>query len=99
MSNLERSWNRVSVDKTRLSALIMKYAALLLAIALPVNAREITRADRQPRLIYKISPEYTPEGCQARLEGDVLLSADISLMGKAENIRVIEPLGQGLDNQ
>src|SRR5438034_5916431 len=78
----------------------MKCAAtLLLAATLSVNAQEIIRADRQPRLIYKIAPEYTLEARQARLEGDVLLSADIGLMGKAENIRVIEPLGHGLDDK
>ena len=76
----------------------MKHAAaFFMAIALSVNAQEIDY--RPPRLIYKTAPEYTPEARQARLEGDVLLSADIGLMGKAENIEVMRALGHGLDQK
>jgi len=75
----------------------MRHAvALLFAIALAANPQ---MGYKSPLLLYKVEPEYTSEALQARLEGNVLLRAVIGLDGKADKIRVIKPLGRGLDDK
>lgn len=52
-----------------------------------------------PTLIYKVEPEYTEEGRSARVEGTVVLYAEIAPDGTAKNIRVRRSLGFGLDEK
>jgi len=80
----------------------MNYAAVLLLLFTTVltNAQGPNVAAKPvPIALYKVEPEYTPTARQARIEGDVLLRANISTTGKAENIRVIKPLAHGLDGK
>ena len=44
-------------------------------------------------------PNYSEEGRRARMQGAVILAVQVSAEGKATNIRVIHPLGLGLDEE
>ena len=46
-----------------------------------------------------MEPKYSEEARQAGLEGAVLLRVEISPDGKATNMRVIRPLGLGLEEK
>ena len=52
-----------------------------------------------PRLLHKVEPSYTEIARNAKLEGTVLLAAEVWEDGKAHNFRVLESLGMGLDGQ
>ena len=53
----------------------------------------------QPTLLQKVEPDYSEWARQARIEGTVLLSAEIWEDGRAYNFKVLESLGYGLDQQ
>lgn len=50
-----------------------------------------------PQLIARVEPEFSEEARKARLEGTVVLQADIDIDGTARNIRIVRQLGLGLD--
>jgi protein TonB len=81
----------------------MNYAAALLLCSATVLTQpawgQMVRASPVPIAIYKVAPEYTEEGWRARIEGNVLLRTSITVKGRAENIRVMKPLGHGLDQK
>lgn len=52
-----------------------------------------------PTLLYKIDPEYTEKARRAKIQGTVLLYAEINKKGKAQNIEIIRGLGLGLDEK
>jgi protein TonB len=52
-----------------------------------------------PSLIYKVEPEYSEEARKAKFQGTVLLYVEVDEQGKPRNIRVIRPLGLGLDQK
>ena len=52
---------------------------------------------RMPKLVHKVEPTYTDEAREAKTQGIVLLSVEVREDGKPHNIRVIESLGYGLD--
>jgi len=52
-----------------------------------------------PSLLYKVEPEYSEEARKSKHQGTVLLYVEIDLNGRAQNVRVINPLGQGLDEK
>jgi len=52
-----------------------------------------------PNAVRKSSPEYTETARQARIEGVVVLYAEIGTDGRARHIRVIRALGYGLDRK
>jgi TonB family protein len=52
-----------------------------------------------PRVQYKVEPEYTPEARDAKIQGTVVLSVEISPEGVAQNVRVEESLDPGLDQK
>ncbi len=54
---------------------------------------------KAPVLIYRVAPDYTQEAKDAKIEGTVELSADISPEGEARNIRVTRSLDPGLDEK
>jgi len=53
----------------------------------------------QPILIKKIEPEYSEEARKARFQGTVVLSIIVDDAGMPRNIRVVRPLGLGLDEK
>jgi len=63
------------------------------------NAYRIGGDVSAPVLISKTEPQYSAEAAKAGLDGEVLLSVVIDEKGVPQNIRVIRPLGKGLDEK
>jgi TonB family protein len=62
--------------------------------SLAVSKAKLTRT---PELIFKTEPEYSQEARRAHLQGSVKLRIDVGLDGRPVNIRVVQPMGLGLD--
>jgi protein TonB len=58
-----------------------------------------TKQTHPPVLIYKIEPEYSDEARKAKVQGVVVIAAEIDAGGRTRNIRVMRPLGLGLDER
>jgi TonB family protein len=67
--------------------------------ATPAGVLRVGNGVTAPTLISKVEPKYSEEARQAGLEGAVLLRVEISPDGKATNMRVIRPLGLGLEEK
>lgn len=52
-----------------------------------------------PRLVYKIEPEYSEEARKAKWQGMVVLSAIVDKNGRTREIKIVRPLGLGLDER
>jgi TonB family protein len=52
-----------------------------------------------PVVTFKVPPEYSQEAQNARRSGTVVLSVVVDTEGHARNIKVVEPLGMGLDQK
>lgn len=52
-----------------------------------------------PQLIYKVEPEFSEAARKAKYQGTVLLAIEVDTDGRTRNLRVIEPLGLGLDEK
>lgn len=50
-------------------------------------------------ILYKPRPAYTEEARLARIEGDVVIEALFTSSGTLRVLRVVRPLGYGLDQQ
>jgi periplasmic protein TonB len=46
---------------------------------------------------YRVEPEFTPEARQAKFQGTVLVSVVVGADGRTRDIRVLRPVGMGLD--
>jgi TonB family protein len=53
----------------------------------------------RPELIFKKEPEYSEEARKAKFQGTVLLSIVVQPDGTTSNIRIVRPLGMGLDEK
>ncbi|MDZ7638925.1 MAG: energy transducer TonB [Bryobacterales bacterium] len=52
-----------------------------------------------PVPVYKIEPEYSEEARKAKYQGTVVLSVIIDATGKPTSLKVVRPLGLGLDEK
>ncbi len=52
-----------------------------------------------PSVIYKVEPEYSEEARKAKFQGTVLLFVVVDEHGNARDIRILRPLGLGLDQK
>jgi TonB family protein len=52
-----------------------------------------------PVPLYRPEPEYSEEARKAKFQGTVLLYVEIDEQGKTRNLRVVRPLGLGLDEK
>jgi protein TonB len=52
-----------------------------------------------PTLVYAAPPSYSDAARKAKYEGIVLLSLVVDEDGNPQNVRVIRPLGMGLDEK
>ena len=50
-----------------------------------------------PVILFKPKPEYTAEGRQLKIQGDVLLQVIFKASGEVQVVRVVQGLGHGLD--
>jgi periplasmic protein TonB len=53
----------------------------------------------EPRVIYRPEPEYSDEARKLRVQGTVTIAAIIDTQGRPQGLRVIQPLGVGLDEK
>ena len=54
---------------------------------------------RPPVLLHKVEPDYSDQARKVRLQGTVLLAIDVDAQGRVTNVRVLQPLGLGLDEK
>ena len=52
-----------------------------------------------PALPYKVEPEYSEEARKAKHQGIVVLYVEVDPSGRAQNLRVLQSLGLGLDEK
>ena len=52
-----------------------------------------------PTILHSIDPEYSEEARKAKISGSVVLSLEVDPEGVPRNIRVVRPLGYGLDEK
>jgi TonB family protein len=52
-----------------------------------------------PALLYKVEPEYSEEARKAKYQGIVVLYVEVDPAGRAQNVRVLQRLGLGLDEK
>lgn len=76
----------------------MKLVVLLLIAATALPSQEISHST-PPKVAFRVSPEYTKEALDAKLEGTVILSTVIDTGGRPTEIAVAKGLGLGLDQK
>ncbi len=52
-----------------------------------------------PSIIYKVEPEYSEEARKAKFQGSVLLFVVVDEYGNPRDIKILRPLGLGLDQK
>jgi len=52
-----------------------------------------------PRLIRRVEPDYSEEARRAKWQGQVVLVIEVWPDGRAHNIRIVQALGMGLDEE
>lgn len=52
-----------------------------------------------PSVIQKVEPEYSEEARKAKFQGTVVLYVEVDEKGNPKNLKVIRPLGLGLDQK
>lgn len=77
----------------------VKLAVLILIAAAGLLPSQENLHTRPAKLIHKVEPAYTKEARDARLQGDVLLSATVGADGIPSDIQVLHKLGKGLDQK
>jgi TonB family protein len=98
---LDRGVNRRPVSRVAALALLVVAALALVPLAAigQQDDQVYKMADgiKAPRLISKVEPAYTEEAKDAKIEGKVVLSIEITKEGTPENIVVKKSLDPGLD--
>ena len=61
---------------------------------LAVSREKLTRT---PQVIFQVEPQYSEPARRAHIQGYVRLRIDVGLDGRPTNIRVVQPMGMGLD--
>ncbi|MBZ5579879.1 MAG: TonB family protein [Acidobacteriia bacterium] len=57
------------------------------------------RISTAPVLLYKVEPEYSDEARQAKVQGVVVIMAEVDASGRLRKIMIVQPLGLGLDEK
>ena len=52
-----------------------------------------------PQLVFKVEPEYSEEARKAKFQGTVVLYVVVDEKGNPRDLRVVRPLGLGLDQK
>jgi TonB family protein len=63
------------------------------------GVRGLSGAVTAPVLIFKVEPEFSEEARRAKLQGVVVLYAEVGVDGRLRNIRVTRALGLGLEEK
>jgi TonB family protein len=65
-----------------------------------MQARHVRpKLSRRPEVIFTLEPEYSDEARKARYQGVVVIVAEIGTDGRPHDLRVVRPLGLGLDEK
>lgn len=82
-------------------AVLLTAAWLLLFLAACQSAQlyKVAQVQTPPKVVSKVEPNYTDNARQAKIEGQVVLSLEVTPQGRAKNIRVTKSLDNGLDQQ
>jgi len=59
----------------------------------------ISGATSSPVLLFKVEPEFSEQARKAKHQGVVILYGEVDTSGRLRNVRVIQPLGLGLDEK
>jgi periplasmic protein TonB len=57
------------------------------------------KLSRKPEVMFTLEPEYSDEARKARYQGVVVIVAEIGTDGRPHDLRVVRPLGLGLDEK
>lgn len=60
-----------------------------------LGQRGVTR----PRLIHRVEPDYSEEARKAKWQGRVVLTIEVWPDGRAHNLKIVQALGLGLDEE
>jgi periplasmic protein TonB len=61
--------------------------------------RGFTGASTAPVVLFQVEPEFSEEARKAKLQGVVMLYAEVDTNGRLRNIRVTRGLGLGLEEK
>lgn len=74
-------------------------AVLTLLLAAGLHAEKPAPQTKPPRIIKKVDPQYTEEARRARVQGSVMLKAELDENSRLIGIHVLRGLGYGLDEK
>jgi protein TonB len=74
-------------------------AVLALVLAMGLHAEKPAPVTTAPRIVQKTKPQYTEEARNARVQGSVMLKAELDESGRLIGISVVRGLGYGLDEK
>ncbi len=82
-------------------AVLLTAVSLLLFLAACQSARlyKVAQIQTPPKVVSKVEPNYTDDARSGKVEGQVVLSLEVTPQGQARNIRVTKSLDKGLDQQ
>lgn len=58
---------------------------------------QVSGAVSAPKLIHYVDAKYSKEAKRAKLTGSCVVSLIVDREGKPQNVHIVQPLGQGLD--
>jgi len=97
---LESTGKRYALMLATPDAIVIRELRKVALHPLPPEAvRACTPNLQYPTQIRTVTPNYTTEGMRRKIQGAVLLDAVVLSNGKVGDVRVIYPLGAGLDEQ
>lgn len=73
--------------------------SLFLAACQSARLYKVAQVQTPPKVVSKVEPNYTDSARQAKIEGQVALSLEVTPQGRAKNIRVTKSLDNGLDRE
>jgi hypothetical protein len=76
----------------------MRLAVLFLIAVAGLQPQELAHTT-EPRVAHTVKPEYTKQGLDAKIEGDVILTLMIGADGTPSDIKLVRGLGKGLDEK
>jgi TonB family protein len=71
------------------------YATALYGEIVPSADRSITR----PKIVHQLNPEFSEEARSTKYQGSITLAITVDKTGRAQSIRIMRPIGMGLDQK
>jgi len=95
---LAQGRNQEAADINARVAMIRTETRLTIKPTAP-NVLKVGGGVTSPKLLEKVEPVYSEEARAAKLTGATILSVEVHPDGRAHNMRVVRPLGLGLDDR